>query len=313
MLGIIRLNTRIGCDARRASSELNSIVRSTAMYREYTDQEWAEWRREQERSARSGASPTAPEAAPAAPPGNDHETTLMPLPARWKVVIAPPGNNRPHPPGDFNVLQRDANRMLRKMYTQWQSEVGTQSATHTAVLTNAVGNQAVSNMALLHERQSRQDLEKTIEDLRAEADEKRADWERREADLRAKLDECKAGREKCEAELRGELAKELAKCKADYGQCKAGLRSELADVTAKFEEHKAYKSLYEKCKTANSDLEKRLERSERERKEFQAKCDTAFRRWAARRDELKEQVQKLQAEVALLKDRAHCRDLLNLL
>ena len=165
MLGIIRLNARIGCDARRASSELNSIVRSTAMYREYTDQEWAEWRREQERSARSGASPTAPEAAPAAPPGNDHETTLMPLPARWKVVIAPPGNNRPHPPGDFNVLQRDANRMLRKMYTQWQSEVGTQSATHTAVLTNAVGNQAVSNMALLHERQSRQDLEKTIEDL----------------------------------------------------------------------------------------------------------------------------------------------------
>ena len=60
------------------------------------------------------------------------------------------------------------------------------------MLTNAVGNQAVSNMALLNERQSKQELESTISNLRAELDQRKADYEEYKANLRSELAEGKA-------------------------------------------------------------------------------------------------------------------------
>ena len=255
--------------------------------RYYTDEEWAQWRREQEQNA-----------PPAGPAVSDATTTLLALPAEWKVVISPPGNNQPHPPSHFNVLQRDANRMLRKMYTQWQNEVGELSSTHTAVLTNAVGNQAVSNMALLNERQSKQELESTISNLRAELDQRKADYEEYKANLRSELAEGKAKYEND---------------KKDLEKTQEELKRQLTQVKASQDDQKRK---YDQVQVANGKLQQQLEQAQRElgkaraaSEEFKGKCDVSFRKWAARRDELKAQVLRLQGELALFKDRGHYRDM----
>ena len=93
-----------------------------------TDDEWKAWREAEAAKAKAAPKGAASSSQDDDPGGMRHYR--FELPEDWRVKPHVSGDYRMHGPKDFSGVVRTSNRVLKKMYNQWQSELEASDQAH---------------------------------------------------------------------------------------------------------------------------------------------------------------------------------------